>query len=422
MNSITENISGRTEGNGRLTRQEVSWVLYDVGNSAFTMMVSTIIPIYLDVLAEGTAADYLAIWSYAVSAATLISAVIGLIMGGLSDHRGLRKPIFAATVLIGALFCGFMGFAGSWQIYLIVFIIARILYSNSLVLYDSMLPDVTTPERMDRVSSGGYALGYIGSCIPFIAALILVLFYKQLGLTLTAAMAIAFCITAAWWALMSVPLLISYKQTHYAKEGGRPVAESFERLLSTFRKVRDQKHIFLFLLAFFFYIDGVYTIIDEASAYGTALGIDSSGLLIALLVTQFVACPCSILFGRLTDRVDVRKLIRICVIAYLGITIYAVFMQNLAQFFGLAIAVGVFQGGVQALSRSYYARLIPSAMSGEYFGLYDICGKGASFMGTTLVGLISKVTGSISLGVGAIAIIFIIGLLLFEYSGKFQRA
>ena len=140
MNSITENISGRTEGNGRLTRQEVSWVLYDVGNSAFTMMVSTIIPIYLDVLAEGTAADYLAIWSYAVSAATLISAVIGLIMGGLSDHRGLRKPIFAATVLIGALFCGFMGFAGSWQIYLIVFIIARILYSNSLVLYDSMLP------------------------------------------------------------------------------------------------------------------------------------------------------------------------------------------------------------------------------------------------------------------------------------------
>lgn len=416
MDTMTENTAAVR---GRLTEQEKRWVLYDVGNSAFTMMVSTIIPIYLDALADVPESEYIATWSTAVSIATLISAIIGMIVGGMSDHKGYKKPIFASTVFIGALFCCGLGFAPSWQKYLIVFIVAKTVYSISLVLYDSMLTDVTTPERMDRVSSAGYAFGYIGSCIPFIAALLIYLFYDKLHLTLERAMQIDFTLIALWWVLMTIPLLQSYRQKNYAREGGHPVADTFRQLADTFRKAKKQKHIFVFLLAFFFYIDGVYTIIEEASAYGTALNIGSAGLLIALLMTQFVAFPCSILFGRLADRYEVRKLIRVCVIAYLCITVYAIFLHNLVQFFVLAASVGVFQGGVQSLSRSYYAKLIPAEMSGEYFGLYDICGKGASFVGSALVGIISKVTGSINLGVGAIAIIFVIGLTLFEFSTRY---
>ena len=176
--------------------------------------------------------------------------------------------------------------------------------------------------------------------------------------------------------------------------------------------MKGQKHIFLFLLAFFFFIDGVYTIIDMATAYGTALGLDTPGLLAALLVTQVVAFPCSILFGRLAGRFSAKRLIEICILAYLGIAVYGIFLQNQLQFYILAVCVGIFQGGIQSLSRSYYASLIPAEQAGEYFGLFDICGKGASFMGTFLVGAVSQATGSLNLGVGALAVIFGAGFVL----------
>ena len=402
----------------KLNTNEKNWVLYDVGNSAFTMMVSTLIPIYLNQLASHSASDYLATWSFAVSIATLISAILGLVLGGLADHKDGKKPIFVGVVTIGAIFCGMLGFATSWQMYLAAFMVAKILYSISLVLYDSMLTDITDETRMDRVSAAGYAFGYIGSCIPFAAALLLYLFYRQIGISLSLAMKIAFCIVAFWWLFLTLPLFKTYKQKHYASMGTSPVQEAFKRLFATFKKIRQQKHIFLFLLAFFFYIDGVYTIIDEATAYGTALHISAAGLLIALLVTQFVAAPFSLLFGRLADKYPTAKLIRLCIIAYLCITIYAIFLQNLVQFFVLAITVGMFQGGVQSLSRSYFARMIPSEMSGEYFGFYDICGKGATVIGTFVVGTISKMTNSINLGVGAVAFIFLIGILLFNKADR----
>lgn len=401
----------------KLTRLEKSWVLYDVGNSAFTLLVSTIIPIYFDYLAEQqnlSSVSYLAFWGYAVSIATLLVALSGPALGTISDSEGLKKPIFLGSILLGAISCVALGLTTAWLMFLIVFVLAKVAYSSSLIFYDSMLPDITTEERMDTVSAQGFAWGYIGSCIPFIACLGLVMGGDSLGLTLQQSMAISFGLVALWWVLNSLPFLKKYKQVHSAPRRKHAVADSFKSLFRTIKNIRKEAEIFWFLLAFFFYIDGVYTIIDMATAYGKALGLDSTGLLLALLLTQFVAFPCCILFGRLSARISSDKLITVCIIAYLGITIFAVFMNQQLHFWILAVLVGMFQGGIQALSRSYFAKIISAEKAGEYFGIMDICGKGASFLGTALVSVISQLTGSINKGVGAIAILFVIGILLFR--------
>lgn len=403
-------------GTFRLTKREKSWILYDVGNSAFTMLVSTLIPIYFNALAENAGIsdiNYLAYWGYAGSIATLLTAIIGPVFGTLADRKNYKKPIFLIALVLGAISCALLGFAWSWLAFLIIFVLAKVSYSSSLVFYDAMLPETTTEERMDAVSSQGYAFGYIGSCIPFIACLVIVLFADKLGLTMTAAMTIAFLLTALWWLFLSFPLLRTYHQDKYVEAQGNPFRQSFSRLWHTFKNMRQEKHIFLFLLAFFFFIDGVYTIIDMAVAYGTAVGLATEGLLIALLVTQFVAFPCSILFGRLAAKYDPGLLIKVCIVAYTGITIFAIFLAHQWQFWVLAVCVGMFQGGIQALSRSYFGKIIPPEKSGEYFGLFDICGKGASFMGTTLIAIVTQASGSQNIGVGALVIVFILGILLF---------
>ncbi|MGI6216116.1 MAG: MFS transporter [Coriobacteriales bacterium] len=423
---MAEDILGDEGARGsKMTKKEKSWVLYDVGNSAFTMMVSTIIPIYYNWMAgQGgvSSVDYLASWGYAISIATLISAVLGVLLGTISDHRGFKKKIFTAFVAVGAVACILLGVAQSWIVFIVVFVVARIAYSDSLVFYDSMLIDVTVPERMDKVSAHGYAWGYIGSCIPFIACLALNLFYEDIGITFNTAMLLSFIITAVWWAGTTIPLLRCYKQIHYAPEEGHPVSDGLKRLGRTFKQVKQQKHIFIFLLAFFFFIDGVYTIIDMATAYGTALGLDTTGLLLALLVTQFVAFPCAIIFGKLADRFATGKLILVCIAAYFCIAVYAIFLSSQFQFWVLAVCVGIFQGGIQAMARSYYAKLIPAKQSGEYFGLFDICGKGASVMGSFLVSAVSQLTGSMNLGVGAISAIMIVGFVLMIWSDRLANA
>lgn len=409
----------------KLTKREKSWILYDVGNSAFTMLVSTLIPIYFNALAGNAGisdTDYLAYWGYAGSIATLLTAIIGPVFGTLADRKNYKKPIFLVSLILGAVSCALLGFAWSWLAFLVIFVLAKVSYSSSLVFYDAMLPETTTEERMDTISSQGYAFGYIGSCIPFIACLVIVLFADKLGLTMTAAMTIAFVLTALWWICLSAPLLKTYHQDNYVEAQGNPFRQSFQRLWSTFKNIRHEKHIFLFLLAFFFFIDGVYTIIDMAVAYGTAVGLATEGLLIALLVTQFVAFPCSIIFGRLAAKYDSGTLIKICIVAYTFITIFAIFLSYQWQFWVLAVCVGMFQGGVQALSRSYFGKIIPPEKSGEYFGLFDICGKGASFMGTTLIAIVTQISGSQNLGVGALVFVFIIGFLLFTKADKACKA
>lgn len=362
-----------------MTREEKNWVLYDVGNSAFVLLVATIMPIYFNYLAENaglSAADYLAYWGYATSAATLIVALLGPVFGTLADTEGLKKPIFTTTMLIGGIGCLALGFSRQWFLFLLIYIIAKIGFSGSLIFYDSMLGDITTEDRVDNVSSQGYAWGYIGSCVPFVVCLGVVLGAGKIGISTELAMMISFAIVAVWWIGASIPLLKSYQQKHYVERQPKAVQNSFKRLGATLKNIRNEKKIFLFLLAFFFYIDGVYTIIDMATAYGTALGLDSTGLLLALLVTQLVAFPFAIIFGRLSKCYDVRTLITICIAAYFGIAVFAIFLKAQWQFWIMAILVGMFQGGIQALSRSYFTKIIPAEKSGEYFGLMDICGKG----------------------------------------------
>lgn len=351
---------------------EKKWILYDIGNSAFALLISTIIPIYFNYLAGDAGiseVNYLAYWGYATSAATVIVAVLGPLLGTVSDVAGRKKKIFMIALLAGAFGCVFLGFMQSWIWFWLLFVFAKSAYSLSLVIYDSMLTDITSEERMDEVSAQGYAWGYIGSCVPFICSLLLVLFYDKVGISMQTAMGISF-----------------------------------------------------FLVAFFFYIDGVYTIIDMATAYGTALGLDTTGLLLALLLTQIVAFPAALLFGRISRKVSASRLILVCISAYFLIALYGIGLHRQYQFWILAVCVGCFQGAVQSMSRSYYAKIIPAEKSGEYFGIYDICGKGASFMGTILVSAVSQITGSVNLGVGALSVMFLAGFFLFLKADKTEKS
>ena len=408
----------------KLTKEEKSWVLYDVGNSAFVLLIATIIPIYFNYLAGKAGlsdVEYLAYWGYVASIVTLIIVLAGPICGALADTKGYKKPIFMISLIIGVAGCIGLGFVKNWLLFLVVFVIAKVGYSSSLIFYDSMLSDVTQEDRMDDVSAQGYAWGYIGSCIPFVFSMILVLGAEAIGISMEMAMTIAFFIIAIWWVVMSLPLLKTYRQKYYVEKPTHVVRESFARLGRTLKNVRKEKKVFMFLLAFFFYIDGVYTIIDMATAYGSVLGLDSTGLLLALLLTQIVAFPFAILFGRLSRRYESEKLIMVCIGAYFGIAVFAIFLTSQTQFWILAVLVGMFQGGIQALSRSYFTKIIPSNQSGEYFGLMDILGKGASFVGTTFVGLISQLTGSVNKGVGTIALMFILGMIVFRYAVKVEK-
>ena len=408
----------------KLTSLEKKWVLYDVGNSAFTMMVSTIFPIYFNFLAGNAGVsdvDYLAYWGYATSICTLLVAILGPTLGAVADTKNFKKTIFCIAMGVGVFGCILLGFLSSWIWFLGVFVLAKTGYSASLVFYDAMLTDVTEPERMDTVSSHGYAWGYIGSCIPFVACLGIVLGGGSLGMDMQTSMILAFIITALWWLFSSVPLLRSYRQRYFAEAGEHVVRNSFQRLGRTFAELVKQKQIFVFLLAFFFYIDGVYTVIDMATAYGQALGLDSTGLLLALLVTQIVAFPSVLIFSRIIKNVSPEKIITVCIAAYFCIAVYAYWLDSQLDFWILAVLVGMFQGTIQALSRSYFAKIIPAEKSGEYFGIYDICGKGASVLGTALVSFLSQVTGSINIGVSALSVMFLIGLVLFQFSAKLNR-
>ena len=408
----------------KLTKLEKYWILYDVGNSAFIMLVSTIIPIYFNYLAGNAGiseVDYLAYWGYAASVATVIVALIGPILGSVADTKNYRKPLFVISMMVGVIGCAALSVPTSWMVFLAVFVIAKVGYNASLIFYDSMLVDVTTGERMDMVSSHGYAWGYIGSCIPFVISLVFVLMYEKIGITMKMAMAIAFFINAAWWLLVTIPLLRKYEQNYYAEMPKHPVRDSFKRLGHTLSSIKTEKNIFLYLLSFFFFIDGVYTIIEMATAYGSALGLDSTGLLLALLVTQIVAFPCALIFSKLSKKYATDFLIKICILAYFGIAVFAIQLDKQWEFWLLAVLVGMFQGAIQALSRSYFAKIIPAEKSGEYFGIYDICGKGASFMGTTLVGIVAQVTNVANAGVGIIAVLFMVGFVLFHKAAKLNR-
>lgn len=410
--------------NTKLTKLEKYWILYDVGNSAFILLVSTILPIYFNYLTSQagiSGVDSLAYWGYAASVSTIIVALIGPVLGSIADTKGFKKPLFTISMMVGVLGCAALSMPTSWIIFLTVFVVAKVGYSSSLIFYDAMLTDITTPEKMDTVSSHGYAWGYIGSCIPFIISLMFVLNYDAIGIAMPTAMMVAFVLNAVWWFLVTIPLMKNYEQKNYVERPKHPFRDSFKRLAQTLRDIKGQKNIFMYLLAFFFFIDGVYTIIEMATAYGSALGLDTTGLLLALLLTQIVAFPCALLFSKFSKKYETDKLIKICILAYTGIALFAIQLDKQWEFWLLAVMVGMFQGAIQALSRSYFAKIIPADKSGEYFGIYDICGKGASFIGTTLVGIVAQITNVANAGVAIIAVLFVIGYVLFCKAAKLNK-
>jgi len=421
----------------KLTPLEKHWILYDIGNSAFTLLVSTLLPIYFNALATSAGVNedlYLSYWGYAGSIATILVAIIGPICGTLSDRRGYKKPLFLLMVVLGVVGCAALGVTQNWLVFLAIFVVAKVGFNGSLVFYDSMLPEITDHSRMDNISTMGYAYGYIGSVIPFVACLALVLLGESFGIDATTAMILSFAITAVWWGVFTLPLTRRYKQTAYTEGNESPLLETFRKIGNTFREAKQHKHIFVYLIAFFFFINGVYTIIDMATAYGTALGLDTTGLLLALLVTQIVAFPCAIIFGRLSAKHDSAKLMKFCIVCYTCITLFAVFLVTQWQFWLLAVLVGMFQGAIQALSRSYLGKIVPVEQSGEFYGLMDICGKGASFFGMALVSFINQITAGMefhvfglqlqnaNIAVSVLVILFIIGYALFCKADKLNKA
>ena len=404
---------------------EWSWILYDVGNSAFTLLISAIMPIYFNSylaanagIGETTAGSY---WGFATAIVTICVAVLSPIFGTLSDFKGYKRPIFLFFAVMGVIGCAALGIPMPWLVFLIVFVITKIFYSGSLVFYDAMLVDMASPARTDIVSSKGYAWGYIGSCIPFIISILIVNFSP---LETAVSMPIATVINAVWWIGFTIPLMKNYKQTHFVPRTPHAIRDNFRRLFSVFSKksaIPNKKGIILFLIAFFLYIDGVYTVIDMATTFGTALEFDSTQLVLALLLTQFIAFPAAIVMGKLADKVRIELLILISIVAYTGIALFAVFMNAVWQFWVLAVAVGLFQGGVQALSRSYFAKIIPADQSGCLFGILDIFGKGASFLGTLLSSIIMNTTGSANLAAIPIACLLAAGVAVFLIAAKVNR-
>lgn len=402
------------------TKQERNWVMYDVGNSALVLFNTSVVPIYFDAINTGaSSAELVTAWANAQTVASLVVALLMPVLGSLADYAGNKIKFFLGFFLTGLVLCFAQAIPMGAMPFLVVYVLCTIGLNSSMTFYDAMLPDITTDDRMDTVSSSGYAWGYIGSCVPFIVCILLILVGPStLGLDMLFCVQVSFIITGIWWLAFTVPLVRTYKQ-RYAKElapgetFGGEVVKTIRGLGTTMRRIAEDRAILIYMIAFFFYIDGVHTVISMATTYGTSLGLDSTALILALLVTQFVAFPSAIAYGSLAKKYGTLRMILIAVAAYVGIVLFAAFfLKSEVEFWILAVVVGMFQGGIQALSRSYFGKLIPKERSNEYYGFFDIFGRYASVMGTLLVSVVTSLTGDASLGVLSIGILLVVGFVM----------
>ena len=410
-----------------LSEQEFAWVLYDVGNSAFTMLACSLIPIWFKNVAIGTGAGQLtadqatAYYALSISLVTIIVALLGPVCGVFADHKDTRKVLFTTTVALGVSGCVLNGFAPNWLLFLAINVITRVCYNASLTIYDSMLNDITTEDRLDEVSSYGFAWGYIGSCIPFAVALIAYVLGPDMTGVLSEGLSkgIGFAVTAIWWMLVTIPLLKTYRQKNYTVSDGNSIGKTFAKIGGTLKNIalHDRK-VFFFLIAFFLYIDGVGTIIDNCINIGTDLNLNTVGQVVFLLATQVVAFGGSLVFAKLSKRFSTVKLLLVCIVGYTAVCLYALTLRTLLHFAILAFGVGCFQGSIQSLSRSYYARIIPAENSGEYFGIYDIFSKGASFLGSAVLAGVKLAGGSINVAVACLTVFFVLGFVFLKLADR----
>jgi MFS transporter, UMF1 family len=413
----------------RLTPQERSWILYDVANSAFVLVIiTTVMPIFFkDVASHGvSSAVSTANWGFANSAASLILAVLAPVLGTFADYENYKKKFLLFFIGIGVAFTLFLTAVtpGRWLLCLLLFMVARVGFSGANIFYDSFITDITTKDRMDWISALGYGWGYIGSVIPFLGVIGLMAWGQSRGEgneLLLGSMRLGFVIVALWWTVFSIPMMKTVRQVHFIPRVNHPVGESFKRLAKTFIEIRKYRQAFIFLLAYFFYIDGVDTIITMATAYGRDIGLGINMLLGAILMIQVVAFPMALFYGKLAEKFGARNMIYTGIMVYALITLLGFFLPFLSSlkiktllFWTLAFLVASSQGGIQALSRSYFGRLVPSDRSSEFFGFYNIFGKFAAITGPLLMGMMSRLTGDSRYGILSILLLFIIGGVLLK--------
>ncbi|HJC54487.1 MAG TPA: MFS transporter [Candidatus Gemmiger stercoravium] len=386
------------------TKQEISWMMYDWANSAHSVIVVTLLPIFFDSVAGYTAdsVSSMSTWGYATSIAMAIVALAAPFLGVFGDIRGMRKRLFALFMGVGVVavallsFTPLMDFTSSTAaagrvagLILALYIVSVIGFDASAIYYDAFLTDITTEDRMDRVSTMGYGLGYIGgSTIPLVIFLVM----NLVGIPMLTCLAVIFAVTAVWWLGFSLPLLKNCRQTSGKPYEKGDVGRSIRGVGATIREIIANKPMLVYILAYFFYIDGVHTVISMATTYGTNLGLDSTGMLLALLLVQVLGLPFCLLYIRLSARFGARTMVGVGVCVYMFICVFAFFMRSLWQFWLLAVLCATSQGGIQALSRSMFGKLLPDKdRSGEFFGFFDIFGKFSSIMGPALVGFVSAV-------------------------------
>ena len=407
----------------RFTRAEKGWIMYDWANSAFSAIIAAIIlpSFYTELTAGNTDAGRW--WGYATSIATLVCAVLAPFLGTLGDYQGYKKRLFTAFAIIGIAATAALAFTADWKVMLICYIVGTIGFNGSCVFYDGFLADVTTPDRMDSVSTYGYGLGYIGgSTIPLLMAMGLIMFNEPIGISSTLACQISFMITAVWWLVFTIPMWKHVHQVNSIPQEGNVVHQTLTRVRGVGGKLLRNRGMLFFLLAYSFYIDGVGTIIHMATIFGQNMGMEQNHMIVILLVVQIVAFPFAIMYGKLSKKFGVRNMILTGIVTYMMVCFTALALEPLRQlgygplmggFIALAFLVGTAQGGIQALSRSYFGKLVAGKNSNEYFGFFDIFGKFSAVIGPALFSFVWGKTQQVYLGIVPVLIMFVIGAVLF---------
>jgi len=399
-------------------RPILAWALYDWANSAFALSVMTsFIPVllagYWNDGAESTVTTFRLGLANGIS--SLIVAVIAPAIGALADRAGRRKRGVLIFTALGVVMTGSMYLvgAGQWLLGLSCYLLASIGFAAGNSLSDSLLVDIASPDEYDRVSAYGFGVGYLGGALLFSVNVWMISAPETFGLESQAdAVRIAFLMVAVWWAVFSVPLALFVPEKRGAKPARGAIRAAFLELFNTLRSLRAQRDLWLFLIAYWLYIDGVYTIIKMAVDFGLSQGLGMEALIGAILVTNFVGFPAAMVFGWVGDRFGARNGLYASLSIYIVVTIAATFVSTEAEFYALAVAIGLVQGGVQSLSRSLFARLVPEGKTGEYFGFYNMLGKFAAILGPVLTGVVALITGSQRLGLLSILILLIAGLFL----------
>ncbi len=403
----------------KMTRSEISWILYDCANSAYSIIITTaVLPIFFkQSVATGLPSyEATAWWGYVNTAYTLVLMLLAPWLGVMADIRYYKKRLMIGFIVLGVSSSAALMTiqSGEWIQCLSLYFFSAIGFAGANIFYDAFLSDITSPERKDWLSANGFAWGYLASAVPYLLTMIALSHPEWFGLADVAQAArYSFLLTAFWWALFSIPIILHVTQRYYIIHDDIPLIRySVRRLWQTIRSIPHYRPVFLFLLAYFFYIDGVDTIIKMAAIYGIDIGIDSADLLLILLVVQLVAFPFALIYGRLARYWGARRMIYLAIGVYCFITVLAYFVHTTWQYWVLALLVATSQGGIQALSRSYFSSLIPPERSSEFFGFYNIFGRFAAILGPFLVGFFTQISQNTRLGILALIILFILGAVL----------